>query len=553
MSTTTTLLRPVARVAGWHAGRQLRAFLAAHRHTAAVQEALLLDLVRRHAGTAFGREHGFASIRSYDDFRRAVPVGDYETLRPYLERVYQGDTAALLPPGEPVLMFALTSGTTGSPKRIPVTREMLAHYRRGWNLFGLKALQDHPRAWLRKLLQVSGVPVEHRSPTGVPCGAISGLLAATQKRIVRFMYPVPSAVMGITDPAAKYYTIMRLAMPQDVAILSTANPSTVLQLLATAERHLEPLLRDLRDGTLTPPGELPAEIAAIVRPRLRKHPALAARVEEGFRRDGALLTRHFWDLSLLMHWTGGTLGLYLPEVRRRTCGTPVRDIGLLASEGRFSVPLEDHTPAGVAEVLGAFLEFIPAGEIDAADPPVLRCHELQPGAEYFLVLSNPAGLWRYGIHDRVRVTGFLGGSPVFAFLSKGAHTVSLTGEKLTEHQVVEAMRLASAATGLACRRFVAQAHFADPPYYRFTVEGDGGGVPAAVLAERLDAELGSLNIEYASKRHSGRLAPVAVAFGPADHFDRRERDLLLRRHGRAEQYKHQYLLTEVATAGPGTV
>ena len=152
----------------------------------------------------------------------------------------------------PVLMFSRTSGTTGEPKHIPVTPRFLAAMRRGWNIWGLAALNDHRRAWLRPILQISSPLRELDSPTGVPCGAISGLLAVTQKRIVRRMYVVPPAVADIADPAAKYYVTLRCGVGRDVAFITTANPSSTIKLIETGQtprraadprrgrRHVEP-------------------------------------------------------------------------------------------------------------------------------------------------------------------------------------------------------------------------------------------------------------------------------------------------------------------------
>ncbi|MFW6133720.1 MAG: GH3 family domain-containing protein, partial [Planctomycetota bacterium] len=205
MGIRRTLLKPVAFLAGKHADRQVRAWMGAHERTSEVQQRLLEELIARHAATGFGRDHDFASIRTYADFARAVPVRTYADLRGYMDRVFAGETAALLPSEDEVCMFSRTSGTTGMPKHVPVTRRCLADLRRGWNVFGVKALRDHPTAWLRGICQITSPMREDDSPTGLPCGAVSGLLAATQKRIVRRMYPVPRAVYGIEDPDARYY------------------------------------------------------------------------------------------------------------------------------------------------------------------------------------------------------------------------------------------------------------------------------------------------------------------------------------------------------------
>jgi hypothetical protein len=536
------ILRPAARLAAVHAAGQYRAFMHATRFAGQTQERLLRRLVNAHKHTRFGRDHGLAAVRTYEDFCAAVPIRDYEQLRPYLQCVYEGDTAALFPGSARVLMFAVTSGTTGEPKHIPITRQSLDDYRRGWNIFGFKLLSDHADAWLRPILQVSSPAVESYSPGGVPCGAISGMLGQTQKRIVRRMYVAPPSVTRMADPAAKYYTLMRLAMPRDVALISTANPSTVIKLLTTAQQHIQTLLRDLHDGTLRPPGQIDPELTGSL--PLRRHPALARQIEKGLLRDGRLRISHFWRLSVLAHWTGGTLGLYLPQLRELAEGTPVRDVGLLASEGRFSIPLMDGTAAGVADVTSSFLEFMPAEDEGSCKPVAYRLHELEAGREYFLVITNSSGLWRYNIQDRVRVTGWMGQAPLIEFLSKGSHTASITGEKLTENQVVEAVGRACSKLGVGVQHFLAQGHFADLPYYQLTVQGDCGRLTE--FAAAVDESLKRLNVEYSSKRSSGRLGPIRIIVATGDPFARAEAEFLSRRGPRLEQYKPRYLLTDVA-------
>jgi hypothetical protein len=535
------MLQPVAKLGGLHASRQLGEFLRAHDETPAAQERLLGELCAAHADTAFGRDHGLASVRSYGDFARQVPLGNYETLRPYMDRVLAGETEALLPPGERVLMFSLTSGTTGRPKYIPVTRRFLADMRRGWNAFGIRLLNDEPGLWLRHILQISSPMRESDSTTGLPCGAISGLLAATQKRIVRWMYPAPAQVGLLASPTDRCYALLRYGAMRDVAIITTANPSSTIKLIETGQAHAERLVRDIRDGTCTLPDN---ELAGKSLPRPGKNARLARRIEEGIARDGVLLPRHFWNVGALTNWTGGTLRLYLPRLRELFEGAVVRDIGLLASEGRFTIPLANDEPAGVAEVLGNFLEFIPVERRDQADPPVLRAHELEEGGEYLLVATNWAGLWRYNMDDRVRVVGFFGRSPVLEFLSRGFHTSSITGEKITEHQVVEAMRLACRQFDGRIERFELQGRFAPLPYYELRLELCDG-LCEAKLAGAMDAHLARLNGEYAAKRSSERLGPIRPVVLAAGTLDRLERQRVSERRGRSEQYKHQYLLTEV--------
>ena len=525
-----------------HAARQAREFLAVHNDTAGAQDRLLREMIGASKATGFGQDHGLARVRDYADFTSAVPIGDYEARRPYLQRVYKGESAALLGPGDEVLMFAVTSGTTGAPKHIPVTRRFLDDYRRGWNIFGIGVLRDHPDGWLRKIVTISSAARESVSPTGLPCGAISGLLADTQKWIVRKMYPVPREVGGIAEAADKYYTIIRSSITHDVGILTTANPSSAVKLAEFARDYAESIIRDVRDGTLT----LPSGAADGVG-RFRPDRRGARRLEEILDRAGALLPKHFWRLSCMTMWTGGTVGLYLPRVRELYGDIPVRDMGLLASEGRISLPLSDDAPGGVVDITSNFLEFIPAEQVSSAKPDVLRAHEVQAGREYFVIITNWSGLWRYHIDDRVRVTGWLGDSPIIEFLSRGLHTSSITGEKITEHQVVEAMCRA-ADDDASVELFTLQGHFARTPFYQLRVE-ETGELNASALAGRFDKALRELNVEYEAKRASGRLGSVRVLMSRPGEFATHEREQIALRRGRAEQYKHRYLLADVVNDG----
>ncbi|GAF83845.1 unnamed protein product, partial [marine sediment metagenome] len=454
-----------------------------------------------------------------------------------------GKTNALFASGEDLIMFALTSGTTGQAKFIPVTRRFVDDYRRGWNIFGLKALLDHPNALFRKIVQITSSTREERTPGGLWAGAITGLLAETQKWIVRKHYVTPPAVAGIKDPLAKCYTIARLAVTEDVAFTSTANPSTILRLAQVMGDHSDQLIRDVHDGTLRPPGKTAQHLADDLHPMLAAAPACARRLEKIAARAGRLVPRDVWQLEFLANWTAGTLKLYLARFPEYFGPVPVRDIGLLASEGRFSIPIDDHTPAGILEITSNFLEFIPEQGYGRADPPVLGLADLKLGERYFIVFSNATGLTRYDLGDLVEVVDFYNQTPMIAFLNKGSHISSVTGEKLSEHQAVEAMRILSKRLSQRIEHFLLCPHWGDPPYYVLTLEQALADSCHDDIARQYDAILCDLNIEYRAKRDSLRLAPLKVQ-RVGDGFFAHDDLKRLADAGRSEQYKRKFLLTQ---------
>ncbi len=525
-----------------HAKRAFAAFVRATQHANRVQERVLLAKIRRNADSDYGRRHRFGEIRGYEDFIRNVPVQSYEDHRPYIDRVKAGDVGALFGPREKILMFSLTSGTTANPKHIPVTVPFYKEYQRGWNVWGVKALLDHREAILRKILQVTSPKDDETTEGGYPAGAITGLLAEMQMRIIRRFYPAPLCVAYIRDHEARYYTLVRLGVPCDTSWIVTASPATVLRLARTADEHREALIRDIHDGGLRPDIDVPEAIRRELAPRMKPDPKRAAELEQIVERHGRLLPKHYWDLSFLANWMGGTMGLYLQDYPAYFGDVPVRDIGLLSSEGRMCIPLEDGTPAGVLEVTSQFFEFIPADEYESPSPTVLRSFELVEGEEYFLIVTTSSGLYRYDMGDRVRMVGWYHQAPVIEFLCKGSHISSITGEKLTERQVVSAVDAVNSTGRWRIDNFVMAPRWADPPYYVFHVERSAGR-DATALSGAVEAQLRRANIEYDSKRKTDRLAPLAVNLVPDDYLamlDHRKRSTT---SGRGEQYKHVFLYT----------
>lgn len=543
-----TLLERIAARIGWYHGRSVYARLMRRLQDARrVQERVLIDLLQRNAESEYGRRHDFARIRTIDDFRRAAPLVRYEELRPSIERVMNGETTALFSPREAIRMFATTSGTTSRTKYIPVTAEFERQYRRGWNAFGLKMLTDHPASILRAILQSSGRFDERRTAAGVPVGAITGLLARTQKRIVKRFYVGRPEISHIGDVRGRHYALMRLALGRDVAFAITANPATLIQLAKTADAERERLIRDVRDGTMNAEIVGDARIRALLASGLRPSAARAAELEEIRRRTGALLPRDYWRLSFLACWTGGSMGHYLGRVRELYGALPIRDIGLLASEGRVTLPLEDDTPAGVLDVEGAFFEFVPIEDVEAANPATCCAWELEAGRDYAVVLTNAAGLTRYRLDDVVRVRGRLGEAPLLEFLYRAGGVASIAGEKLTENQFVEALRGVCGELGLPALDAVAAPCWGEPPYYRVSVEmaaPAAGGDADSVREEftrSIDAALRARNEEYASRRSSMRLGPPELRVLPTGTIGRMDARLLRSRGGMAEQYKRPCL------------
>ena len=177
---------------------------------AATQRAFLQRLVKRNAGTAFGRAHDFSKIRTEEDYRRRVPVREYEDFRPLIKRIMAGERNVLTR-DEP-FMLALTSGTTSEPKYIPVTRDLQRQTASLMSQWLYRAELDH-----RGLLDYASVgivsrAVEGRTPTGIPYGSASGLIYKNIPWLVRRAYAVPYLASELDDYDARYFVTTRFAL-----------------------------------------------------------------------------------------------------------------------------------------------------------------------------------------------------------------------------------------------------------------------------------------------------------------------------------------------------
>ncbi|QDU57749.1 GH3 auxin-responsive promoter family protein [Aeoliella mucimassa] len=525
---------------------QVDRFVAGASRGRAIQQKALLDKVGRASSSEFGKLYGFDAIHDIDSFRRQVPITTYEDYRPFIQKVMEGNVEAMFAPNTRVLMFAMTSGTTNEPKRLPVTEKFYKEYRESWQLWGTGVYRDHESLLRRQTLQLSSDWQQEPTPCGVFCGNISGLAATSRPFYMKRIFALPACVIKIRDFAAKHYTSLRLSMASNnVGMFITANPSTLIEFARRATNEAESLIRDIHDGGLSEAYEIPADVRSELRARLRASPKRARQLQRILDRTGQLRPKDVWPrLGLAATWTGGSVGVYLSQLPEYYGDVAIRDHGISASEGRMTIPFSDNTPDGLLDYSHHFFEFIPAEEHGSPDPTVLAAHELTAGHNYFILLTTSGGLYRYDIHDMVHCSGFVGEMPTLRFLNKGRHFSSVTGEKLSEHQVVTAVSNTLADLGLPTCTFTLAPTMAEKPRYELLIEPGPQLQQAQQLATRLQHHLSLVNEEYADKCRSGRIDPVAILEIPPGTWEafRANRS---RARGNFEEFKQPCLVGDM--------
>ena len=213
----------------------------------------------------------------------------------------------------------------------------------------------------------------------------------------------------------------------------------------------------------------------------------------------------------------------------------------------MTIPLADGTSAGILDFYHHFFEFIPVDEHGSENPTVLEAHELEEGHDDFLLLTTSGGLYRYDIHDMVRCAGFEGEAPLVEFLNKGKSFSNITGEKLSEHQVIEAVEQSFMALGQPLDAFTLAPTLEEKPRYVLLVEPHVLRGRTAEIAQLVQSNLERANEEYAEKCSSGRLLPIEVRQVPAGTWNNLRRERTGQR-GNFEEYKQPCLVGDLEFA-----
>jgi len=511
-----------------------RRFEAATRDPVGAQRRKLLEITARNRETEYGREFGFGEVKSLEDWQRLVPVVSYEDIQERVERVTRGEKNVLT--SEDPVMFARTSGTTGDAKYIPVTPTCWgrdhADQMRTWLYW---ARREH-RSLYRKVMTLVSPAVEGHTPSGIPYGSTSGHMYKNLPAIIRGAYAIPYDLFEIENYEAKYYALMRLGIAADVSFLCTANPSSIVKMCELADKHADALLRDVADGTLSRDVKIEPRIRAVIESRCRPERSRARDLEAARRRRGGkLLPADYWKhLALIGCWKGGTVGSYIeqfpdwfhPDGEQPV---PVRDWGYLSSEARGSIPLSDEGSAGPLSIATNVYEFVEAEELE--QNPDNRegwtfhgVDSLEVGKEYYIFITTTGGLYRYDINDVIQVVGEYHRTPTIVFQRKGRGMTSITGEKMSVNQVIQAVETASHELGIQVTHFKAEADLKDRRYI-FKVEeppemqaGQGRRLLGA-----LEGKLKELNLEYDGKRRSLRLNPPILHLMQSGWYDWRKK------------------------------
>lgn len=507
------------------------------------QKRLLLEIIAKNKKTEYGEKYSFSKIKTIKDYQQSLPLTNYESLRPLIKRMLRGQNNILT--CDDIVFYSVTSGTTGRPKFIPETRQALSKKENVMDFWIYYLSVAHPKVFDGKVLTIVSAEVEGYTQNGVPYGTESGHGYKKLPGVIQRLQAIPPQVFEIKDYEARYYCILRLAIEQNVTDLAALNPSTIMLLCQKAVIYQDEIIEDIEKGTLNKNFSIPGNVREQLEKSLRANFKRAEELREIVAEKKELLPKYFWpNLELIECWKGGTVGLYLKDFSKYFGCVSVRDFGYLSSEARCSIPIDDVSASGVLALDTNFYEFVPKEDINKEEKRYLLCQQLEKGKEYFIVLTTFSGLYRYNIDDLIRVTGFFNKTPMIEFVQKGLNVTSITGEKVYESQVVEAINDAVEKLNVSLQFCTATLQWGNPPRYIFLAEFNDfiDKNKKQLFLSRLEEQLSSLNVEYKTKRQSQRLATPILKVVKQGGFDKYRRQ-------RAEDRSNdgQFKLPELTT------
>jgi len=426
------------------------------------QRAIFDTLLEAGRKTQFGEQQGFKEISTIEQFQQRVPLHEYDELKPYIDRMRQGEQRVLW--NTPVYWFAKSSGTTADKSKfIPVSRESLqyCHYQSAKDVL-IFYVHNYPQSKLfnGKALTLGGSHKPEVDNNNIRSGDLSALLIQNIPWYAEFVRTPSREVSLIADFETKVQRIAEITIKQNVTNFAGV-PSWNLVLM---KRILEV--------------------------------------------SGKKNLLEVWpNLELFMHG-GINFEPYREQYRQLI---PSDDMHYLetynASEGFFGIQ-DDPRDSSMLLLTdaGTFYEFIPMAKLAEAQAGAFTAFDtvetVKENVNYAIVITTNSGLWRYLIGDTVMFTSLY--PHKLKITGRTRHFINAFGEELIVDNAIAALKAACNATGAQVNNYTVAPIFMDASAkgaHEWVVEFENNQfVDVEKFADILDAELCKRNSDYEAKR-----------------------------------------------------
>jgi hypothetical protein len=435
------------------------------KQAVAQQRRVFAELLTKAKNTRFGRDHRFGTIYTYEDFKKQVPLRDYEQLKdPYIEAVVHGEPDVLWP-GRP-LYLSKTSGTTSGVKYIPLTKESMPEHIRAARNALLCYIAETGRSEFvdGQMIFLQGSP-ELDQKGGVPVGRLSGIVAHHVPQYLQKNRMPSWEINCIEDWETKVDAIVEETMRRNMTLISGIPPWVQMYFDKLTERSGGKKIKDI-----------------------------------------------FPEFSLFVYG-GVNFEPYRAKIEQ-SIGRAIDTIETYPASEGFIAYQDSQTEKGLLlnTDAGMFYEFVPADEYHTENPRRLSLEEIELGVNYALILNTNAGLWGYSIGDTVK---FISKDP-YRILVTGRikHFISAFGEHVIGEEVEYALMTAAKEAGAGVVEFTVAPQVTPPegglPYHEWLVEFVQAPADMEAFRSRVDELLQQKNVYYYDLIQGNILQPLHI-------------------------------------------
>ncbi len=428
------------------------------------QQKVFNQLITEAKNTVFGRDHGFDTIKSHQEFTERVPIRDYEELKGYVQQILDGKRDVLWP-GKPIY-FAKTSGTTSGAKYIPITKPSIKSQVEASRNAILNYIHETGNADFvdGRMIFLQGSPMLEEK-NGIKLGRLSGISA----------HYVPN-----------YLQKNRL-------------PSWETNCIEDWETKVDKIVEETEEERMTVIAGIPSWVQMYF--------------EKLNAKTGKKVGELFKEFQLFIY--GGVNYEPYRAKFENLIGRKVDSIELFpASEGFFAYQ-NSQRKKGMLLLLdaGVFYEFVRADEFFDENPKRLTIAEVELGVDYAMVISTNAGLWGYNLGDTIR---FISKNPYKIVVSgRIKHFISAFGEHVIAKEVEEALRLAVEQTDALVNEFTVAPQTNPPegelPYHEWFIEFEREPTDRVKFAGIIEASMKKQNSYYLDLIDGHILQPLKIS------------------------------------------
>ena len=427
-----------------------------------VQNRLLLSLISQAKNTKFGKDHNFSEISNYSDWKKNIPVRDYEDLKIYVQEIIEGKKDVLWP-GRP-LYFCKTSGTTSGTKYIPISTESMPHHITAARDAILNYIAETKNTSIvnGKMIFLQGSP--ELSKTGdILTGRLSGIVAHHTPSYLKKNQLPSYETNCIEDWENKVDSILEETLNENMSLISGIPP--------WVQMYFEKLQN----------------------------------------RTGKLIKDIFPKFDLFIY--GGVNYEPYRQTFEKLIGKKVDGIELYPASEGFIAYQDSQTEKGMLLCVnhGIFYEFIPSEEFFNKNPTRISLADVEIGVNYVIILNTDAGLWGYNIGDTIK---FVSIDPYRIVVSgRIKHFTSAFGEHVIAEEVEKSLQETITKIPAQVNEF----HVAPQvkpesglPYHQWLVEFEKEPENMADFSELIDNTLQKHNSYYKDLISGGILKPLLI-------------------------------------------